>query len=148
MTEITKLPDTTGNSGNWIQPESEDASIERMAHKLAPLRSLKGGWDETGASPRSENILRVKDSAQITYSRVSEGLQKLIARAGEVRAMSDVVREQLTREVPKDDLEVAGKIAPADMGPIFEQLARLTLDLSREIERTEKNMALTLAALK
>jgi hypothetical protein len=110
-----------------------------LAQKYRPLRAV-----DTGPRPG----LTLKEDTQITYSRVTEGLDKLIARISEVRGMSDVVRESLTRDVPKDSLEVEGKDKVHADGPVFEQLARMTLDLSREIERIEKNMALSLAVLK
>jgi len=112
-------------------------SPEEMAQKLRPLRAVNslGG-------PK----VALKEG-MITAARVSDGLNKLITRLNEVRGMSDVVRESLTREVPKDPVEDASSPQALE-GPIFEQLARLTLVLSAEIERVEKNMALSLAVLK
>jgi hypothetical protein len=115
-------------------------SPEEMAQKLKPLRVLNGIKDRPGLTHKT-------DGTAITAGRVMDGLNKLIMRLNEVRGMSDTVRESLTREVPKDVDPTSGAPVQAD-GPIFETLARLTLDLSREIERVEKNMALSLAVLK
>lgn len=125
-----------------------DPTPEEMAHRLRPLRTLtKGpGWDGTDVAYRGG----VKgETTQITYSRTVEGLHKLIERMHEVRGMSDVVREQLTRDVPKDDIAGPGVTDHDDQKlPVFEHLAQLTIMLSRHIEATERNLALTLAALK
>jgi len=119
-------------------PPGKVVPVEEFAHRFRPLSSV--------GKPAQAGVSAKADSA-ITYSRVREGLDKLIARLGEVRGMSEVVRESLTREAPKDFDLTSGAPVQTD-GPIFEQLARLTLDLSREIERTEKNLALALAVLK
>ncbi len=122
----------------------EHDEIANIAKRLAPRNHI--GMPREGG-PK----VALKADTQITYSRTIEGLHKLIERMREVRGMSDVVRESLTRDVPKDELEVEGR-APTALGeqklPAFEHIAQLTIALSREIERAEKNMALALAVLK
>lgn len=122
-------------------------SPEEMAHRLRPLNARAGtplrgpGWDGTDKPAAT--------SGQITYSRTIEGLHKLIERMRQVRVMGEDVRGQLTRDVPKE--EVAGP-SPLNLDdstlPVFEHIAQLTIALSREIETTERNLALSLAVLK
>jgi hypothetical protein len=115
-----------------------DINTEEMAQKYRPLRAVD-------TPPKAGLVL--KSDAAITFSRVQEGLDKLILRMNEVRGMSTLVREQMTRDLPKDDTRETS-IGEDEGVPVFEQLARLTIVLSHHIEATEKNLALALAALK
>jgi ribosomal protein L20 len=142
----------TINDDPFAIDNSDNASIERMATKLAPLRAVdrpasKGpaftNWIErTNANPAAT-------SGAITYSSVIEGLHRVIARMNEIHGMSEAVRDNFTRVVPKnDDVETLFDETEGRKLPVFDHIAQLTIALSREIERTEKNLALALAALK